>query len=227
MQYVDGPSYGRNTQLDYGEERSGRGGGRGRGRGGGGGGRGRGGGGGGGRGGYDRRPQQQQRGGHDGEAFEGPAGYQRRGPVSYDDDNDMRSSGGEPGEGRRGGRGGGRGNNGGGRGGGRGRGGGGPRERRGPLSPEATAVNESIFNAKSWRELQAVLEQQSRPGMPGLDPFQLVAMLLQLAQLPELPKDGDGDDAADFLQFISSGAAWLGLVWCGLVFRCGLTVTDV
>jgi hypothetical protein len=78
--------------------------------------------------------------------------------VSYDED-------GEGGSGRsfEGGRGGGRGRGGYGRGG-YGRGGGnqqGEREKR-MISPEAAAVNDSINNAGSWRELQTILEQQVR-----------------------------------------------------------------
>jgi hypothetical protein len=45
---------------------------------------------------------------------------------------------------------------------------------------------------------------QSRPGQQGLDPFQLVALLLQLLKLE---KPTQGDDVADYQQFVASGEA--------------------
>ncbi|WIA10189.1 hypothetical protein OEZ85_010392 [Tetradesmus obliquus] len=181
-------------------------GGRGRGRGGGGyGGRGGGGGYNNSRGGYNNNNnssgygnQQQDRSGYGG--YGGPASYEaRRGPVSYDEEGEGGGGGSSDG-----GRGGGRGR--GGRGGGYSRGGGQQqRERRGP-NPEAVAVNESINAANSWRELQTILEQQSRSGLQGLDPFQLVALLLKLLKLD---KPTQGDDVADYQQFVASVYGWI------------------
>lgn len=78
----------------------------------------------------------------------------RRGPVSYDEGDGGRQGGYEN---RRGG--GGRGGYGRGRGG-RGGGGGYDQKPKRVLSPEAAAVNEALAAATSWRQLNAVLEQQ-------------------------------------------------------------------
>lgn len=53
---------------------------------------------------------------------------------------------------------------------------------------------------------KSVVVVQSRAGMPGLDPFQLVAMLLRLTRLT-VPKQGD--DAQDYQQFVASGVQQL------------------
>lgn len=45
---------------------------------------------------------------------------------------------------------------------------------------------------------------QSRSGLQGLDPFQLVALLLKLLKLD---KPTQGDDVADYQQFVASGEA--------------------
>ncbi|KAF8069526.1 hypothetical protein HT031_001643 [Scenedesmus sp. PABB004] len=134
-----------------------------------------------------------------------PARPHRSGPVSYDEDGGGFDGGSRPSGGFRGGRGGGfRGGRGGGRGDGGGRG-----ERR-PFNAEMAAVNESINTAGSWRELQTILEQQSRAGLPGLDPFQLVALLLQLVNMKTEGKTPtEGDDAADFQQFVASVYGWM------------------
>jgi hypothetical protein len=61
--------------------------------------------------------------------------------------------------------------------------------------------------------------------MPGLDPFQLVALLLQLLKLD---KPQQGDDVADYQQFVASGAhgcgkaaEWLYQGWGKSVARLG------
>lgn len=51
--------------------------------------------------------------------------------------------------------------------------------------------------------LPASCPLQSRAGLPGLDPFQLVAMLLRLTRLTT---PTEGDDAADYQQYVASGA---------------------
>lgn len=76
------------------------------------------------------------------------------------------------------------------------------------MSPEAAAVNEALAAATSWRQLNAVLEQQSRPGMPGLDAYQLVDIMLRLTRR-DMVIPQEGDDLADFQQFIASVFGWM------------------
>ena len=77
------------------------------------------------------------------------------------------------------------------------------------LSEELERVNNTIRNAASWRELQNILETQSRMGNGGLDPFQLVAILQRATKYSQ---HSSADEQADFQQFIASGerAAWGG-----------------
>eukprot|EP00878_Enallax_costatus_P022701 GHUV01024104.1.p1 GENE.GHUV01024104.1~~GHUV01024104.1.p1 ORF type:complete len:535 (+),score=144.39 GHUV01024104.1:216-1820(+) len=122
-----------------------------------------------------------------------------RGPVSYDEDGS--------GMGERPQRGGGYNRGGYGRGGssrGGGRGGRGEGQER--WQEENRILNDSIQNASSWRELQAILEQNSRTGMLGLDGFQLVSML---SRLVKVPRPTEGDDAADYQQFVASVYGWM------------------
>lgn len=50
-----------------------------------------------------------------------------------------------------------------------------------------------------------VAAPQSRPGMPGLDAFQLVDIMMRLTR-KEMAIPTQGDDLADFQQFVASGA---------------------
>jgi hypothetical protein len=45
---------------------------------------------------------------------------------------------------------------------------------------------------------------QSRPGMPGLDAFQLTDIMMRLTR-KEMSIPSYGDDLADFQQFVASG----------------------
>lgn len=154
--------------------------------------------------------------GNNAAGYDGP-----RSTVSYDEDGGARQ-----GRGYGGGRGGGRGRYGGGRGGDRQ---GGYQKQRRVLSPEAQAVNEALGAATTWRQLNTVLEQQSRPGMPGLDAYQLVDVMMRLTKR-DMVIPTQGDDLADFQQFIASVYGWMlermgtmnNMQLCGAVFAMGM-----